>query len=82
MIGARKRTSILVKRGEDGGVEREGRAIVSQSVKVGVAGVSDILKVLDIPSLLLVPGALILGIVSVLRGLKDSGQSKWGQDGQ
>ncbi len=51
--------SVTLRRGEGVG-ERTGTAVVEQKVTVGVPGVTDVLKALDLPSLLLVPGALVL----------------------
>jgi hypothetical protein len=63
----------LLSRGVGASVQRASVAI-AQKVSVGVPGVSDILKVLDVPSLLLIPGALVLGVWGLLRsGAKAAG---------
>ena len=60
-----------------GGAVSRGEAFAEQKVTVGVPGVSDVLKVLDVPSLLIVPGALILGTWSLLLGGAAASQPGW-----
>lgn len=68
--------SVTLTRGE-GKFKRRGVAVVEQKVQVGVPGVSDVLKVLDLPSFLLVPGALVLATWSLLFGAGETGKPKW-----
>jgi hypothetical protein len=68
--------SLTLRRGE-GVDERTGTAVVEQKVTVGVPGVSDVLKALDLPSLLLVPGALVLATWSLLLGGGSAAKPKW-----
>lgn len=68
--------SVTLTRGE-GKFERTGVAVVEQKIKVGVPGVSDVLQALDLPSLLLVPGALVLATWSLLFGAAQTGKFTW-----
>lgn len=68
--------NVTLTRGE-GNHRETGVAVAEQKVKVGVPGVSDVLKVLDLPSLLLVPGALILATWSLLLGAIGAGKYTW-----
>lgn len=68
--------SVTLSRGE-GADKHTGTAVVEQKVKVGVPGVSDVLKALDLPSLLLVPGALVLATWSLLLGAGEAAKPKW-----
>jgi hypothetical protein len=67
---------VTLRRG-DGAGERTATTVVEQKVPVGVPGVSDVLKALDLPSLLLVPGALVLATWSLLLGAGDAAKPKW-----
>jgi hypothetical protein len=49
------------------GIDREGSLIESHECKIGVLGESDILKVLGIPSFLLLPGFLMVTVFLFLR---------------
>jgi hypothetical protein len=68
--------NVTLTRGE-GSFERKDSGVVDYKVNVGVPGVSDVLKVLDLPSLLLVPGALVLATWSLLFGGSAADQRKW-----
>lgn len=68
--------SVTLRRGE-GVAERTGTAVVEQKVNVDVPGVSEVLKLFDLPSLLLVPGALMLATWSLLLGAADATKHKW-----
>ena len=54
-----------------------GTAVVEQKVTVGVPGVSDALTAIGLPSLLLVPGALVLATWSLLLGTEEAAKFKW-----
>lgn len=61
-------------------VDADGRdaiAAVESKIKVGVPGVSEVLQVLDLPSLLLIPGALVLATWSLLLGATKPGWLEW-----
>lgn len=68
--------SVTLARGQ-GPLRREGVAIVDQEVTVGVPGVSDVLKILDLPSILIIPGALVLATWSLLLGGAGAALPKW-----
>ena len=68
--------SVTLRRGE-GSHEQKGVAVIDQKVKVGVPGVSDVLKVLDLPSIFLVPGALVVAAWSLLLGGEAAAGRKW-----
>lgn len=68
--------STTLRRGE-GVSERTGTAMAEQKVKVDVPGVSEVLKLFDLPSLLLVPGALVLATWSLLLGAAGAAKFKW-----
>lgn len=68
--------SVTLRRGE-GGDQRFGTLTVEQPVTVGVPGVSDVLRVLDLPSLLVVPGALVVAMWSILTVGADANRPNW-----
>ncbi len=68
--------SVTVARGS-GPLEQRGIGVVEQTVAVGVPGVSEVLKLLELPSVLLVPGALILATWSLLLGGGAQNQPGW-----
>jgi hypothetical protein len=73
--------SVTVRRGENDGEHKNaatvGTAVVEQKVTVGVPGVSDALTAIGLPSLLLVPGALVLATWSLLLGTEEAAKFKW-----